>query len=762
VAEFPRARKEGIAVVSLTAPRRLFPPLAAWIAAAAVAFGAAAMPGLADQVRDQEWWLSGVHVTQAWEITRGAGVTVAVLDTGVDRRQADLSGSVIKGPDFTGSGRHRGSPYWGVHGTAMASLIAGHGHGRGEEDGIIGVAPRAKIISIRVILEERDPLRADTALVAKSPAAIAAGIMYAVRKGAQVIDLPLDPGSNYADGSPGAAAAAGGSAAERKAVQYALASGVVLVAPAGDDGTAPGQLDYPAAYPGVISAGAFDKAFVKAPFTNHAPYVTLTAPGDGLIAASPQGGYAVVSGTSAASAEVAGIAALIKSKYPGLAPQQVSTALTRGTRFHPAGGAASGSGSGTADAALALSVAATMKPAGHPNAPPPHSTTPVSHGNAAVVRDVVIGAAAVTLLLCVILAVRVTRQRKRVRGKPVYPQPTRPLSLRVAGSEAAAAPGPRPESPAGRQRPQLGPVPKLDTAKPARVAAEPPWEPAPKPDSEPPWQEPAARGNDVPPPLPQRTPLNGRPDPVWGAPGPDAYGPSGARPPYDAGHAHGGVAGHDGPPGPAGRPGPPGPPAGAAWPRNPAGPGLPAPQGGKGSGFWMPPASDRPGGPPAEPRGEEPAPPGAGGRAQNGIPAGGAGGQLPVRRPGRFAGPIGREVRPRPEGLPASEALPGPVAPPDPEDMSHRHGRPRPDEPSGPIYVWNPAANTEDFPMIPAGPRGSEAGPPWPSAPPGKADAPRTGPAVTPQEADTYAFPSVPPPPDRGRYTDDDEDDRHL
>jgi Subtilase family len=751
--------------VSLSPPGRFLLPSAAWAAVAAVAIVVPlSSSGLADQVRDQEWWLNGVHVSQAWKITRGAGVTVAVLDTGVDPRQADLSGSVIKGPDFTGSGRHRGGAYWGVHGTAMASLIAGHGHGQGRADGVIGVAPQSKIISIRVILEERDPLRADTALVSRSPAAIAAGIMYAVRKGAQVIDLPLDPGSNYADGSPGAAAAAGGSAAERKAVQYALARGVVLVAPAGDDGASPGQIDYPAAYPGVISVGAFNKAFAKAPFTSHAPYVTLTAPGDGLIAASPQGGYAIVSGTSAASAEVAGMAALIRAKYPSLAPQQVSAALTRGTRFHPSGGAVSGSGSGTADAAQALSVAATMKPAGHPVVPAPQAApAQASHGHAGVVRDVVIGAAAVALLLCVMLAVRVTRQRRRVRRKPAYPQPTRPLALRVAGSGAAAEPGARPEPASGHQRPQLGPVPKLDTAKPARAAAGPPWEPARKPDSEPPWQvEPVARGNGVPPPLPQRTPLNGRPDPVWGAPGPDAYGPSGGRFPYDPAYGQSGVGGHGAPPGSADHPSHPGP-AGGAWPRNPAAPGLRAPQGGEGTGFWVPPASGRPARPPAGPQGQEPEPPsGAGEPPQDGSPAGGAGGQLPVRRPGRFAaGPTGREIRPLPEGPPGPGALPGPPGLPRAEGLPGQKGQPGPDGPSGPIYVWNPAAQTEDFPVISAGPRGPGPGPPWPSAQPGNAGVPQAGPAAGPQGAGTHAFPAVPPP-DRGRYVEDDEDDRHL
>jgi subtilisin family serine protease len=77
----------------------------------------ASSPALADRVRSQEWWLRTLHVTRAWGSTKGAGVTVAVLDTGVDPKQADLTGSVITGPDYTHSGRIPGGPYWGSSGS---------------------------------------------------------------------------------------------------------------------------------------------------------------------------------------------------------------------------------------------------------------------------------------------------------------------------------------------------------------------------------------------------------------------------------------------------------------------------------------------------------------------------------------------------------------------------------------------------------------------------------------------------------------------
>ena len=148
-----------------------------------------------DPARAQEWWLSSLNVTTAWRTTQGAGITVAVLGTGVAASHPDLAGDVVTGPDYTGSGREPGGLYWGIDGTAVAGLIAGHGHGAGGESGITGVAPAARILSVRVNLEFNDPLNSDQAVAGRLPGAIADGITYAVDHGARVIDLPLDPGT---------------------------------------------------------------------------------------------------------------------------------------------------------------------------------------------------------------------------------------------------------------------------------------------------------------------------------------------------------------------------------------------------------------------------------------------------------------------------------------------------------------------------------------------------------------------------------------
>ena len=113
----------------------------------------------ADGIRAQQWGLDALHVQQAWQITRGKGVTVAVLDTGVEADHPDLVGNVLAGRDMIGFGATEGDRPWARHGTAMAGIIAAHGHGPGDADGVIGIAPEAKILPVRVILEDDDAAR---------------------------------------------------------------------------------------------------------------------------------------------------------------------------------------------------------------------------------------------------------------------------------------------------------------------------------------------------------------------------------------------------------------------------------------------------------------------------------------------------------------------------------------------------------------------------------------------------------------------------
>jgi hypothetical protein len=347
------------------------PRLARAVAATGVALTpllAVSMPAYAGTVpvQQREYWLKSLHVTHAWRTGEGAGVTVAVLSDGVDATQPDLSGSVITGPNYTGSGRKAGESPYGVVGTGLASLIAGHGHGPENAsgqytDGMYGIADDAKILSVQVTLSPGDPLWSNSAITSRLPDAIADGIRYAVQHGASVIDLPPDPGLPGISGWGDVPAIAGGSAAERAAVAFAVSRDVLLVAPAGDNAQQGNAVNYPAGYPGVVVVGAFGRSFVKSPYSNRQGYVTLTAPGEDVVAASPTG-YQTMNSTWAASAIVAGIAALVRSQFPDLTAAQVQKAMTAGTVYGRSRAHADGSGYGTVDAQGALTQAATMSP----------------------------------------------------------------------------------------------------------------------------------------------------------------------------------------------------------------------------------------------------------------------------------------------------------------------------------------------------------------------------------------------------------------
>ncbi|MGN9785855.1 S8 family serine peptidase [Nonomuraea sp. ZG12] len=294
--------------------------------------------------RARQWQISLLRLPEAWRTSRGEGVLVAVLDTGVRGDHPDLGGAVVQGPDLTGASTTGGM--WGHHGTAMASLIAGRGHG--PDLGVIGVAPAARVLSVRVTLESSDPRR--ERLRAGGRHALAKGIRYAVDHGADVISMSLGGGSGAWEGS----------APEEEAVQYAITHGVVLVASSGNDGDTANKKTFPAAYPGVIAVGAIDRRLRPAGFSNRRDYLSVVAPGTGIVTASAFGDYVVGDGTSSAAAMVAGIAALIKSAHPELSPFKVRRAIERGTRQRPPGGYDRAYGHGVANAVLALREAGRL------------------------------------------------------------------------------------------------------------------------------------------------------------------------------------------------------------------------------------------------------------------------------------------------------------------------------------------------------------------------------------------------------------------
>ncbi|MEW1772438.1 type VII secretion-associated serine protease mycosin [Streptomyces sp. NPDC086777] len=303
----------------------------------------------ADSIRAQQWGLSALHLDEAWRTTKGKGVTVAVLDTGVEADHPDLAGNVLAAKDMIGFGAGPGDRDWARHGTAMAGIIAGHGHGVGNGDGVMGVAPEARILPVRVILEDGDSARARARSTRGD--ALAEGIRWAADHGADVINLSLGDDSDSAHPEP----------SEDEAIQYALKKDVVVVASAGNGGDKGDHISYPAAYPGVIAATAVDKFGTRAGFSTRRWYATVSAPGVDIVIADPDHKYYEGWGTSAASAFVSGAVALIKAAHPGLTPAQIKKLLEDTARDAPAGGRDDSRGFGMIDPAAAIKAAAGLK-----------------------------------------------------------------------------------------------------------------------------------------------------------------------------------------------------------------------------------------------------------------------------------------------------------------------------------------------------------------------------------------------------------------
>jgi subtilisin family serine protease len=362
----------------LTRSRRRIAGVLAVLAGFQAAALLLASPASADSVRNTERWvLDALNVQSAWATTQGQGVIVAVIDSGVNPEVSDLAGSVRTGPNLTGVRTLSSNPFWGVHGTWMASLIAGHGHGGGGGSGIIGVAPRSTILSIRVITDQDDPNNAayEHEPVSLGQDELARAIRYAVAHGASVISMSLGYSLQ--------------SRTVRLALQDAFNNNVVVVASAGNSGDTAGRTaasgsgqapqtsqapySFPANYPGVLAVAAVDRSGQPAIFSSDNWSVQVAAPGDEVPAQGRDGQYWLVSGTSPACALVAGVAALIKAKYRQLTDPEVISAITSSTTrsSRPAHGYNDEVGSGEANAGAALAAAARLAAAPAPKPPLP-------------------------------------------------------------------------------------------------------------------------------------------------------------------------------------------------------------------------------------------------------------------------------------------------------------------------------------------------------------------------------------------------------
>ncbi|WBB55560.1 type VII secretion-associated serine protease mycosin [Verrucosispora sp. WMMD573] len=278
------------------------------IAAASVLapLGLPAAPALADSTRRESWHLKALEIPELHKIAQGDGVVVAVIDTGVDAKHQDLKDNVLPGVDFYDEDA-RGRVDRVGHGTAIASLIAGHGHGRGNRDGVLGIAPKAKILPV-TIKSKRSPLI--------QPTAIAAGINWAVDHGADIINVSLSSSFNEE---------------LNQAVERAYQRNVIVVAAVGNRQDS--IIASPASHQSAMAVNGTDRSgTISEEAALPAEQVDIAAPGEDIVHAVPGNRYDAGFGSSLSTALVSGALALVKAEYPDLNGYEMFQRLLETTR----------------------------------------------------------------------------------------------------------------------------------------------------------------------------------------------------------------------------------------------------------------------------------------------------------------------------------------------------------------------------------------------------------------------------------------------
>lgn len=224
------------------------------------------------------WGVENVGAPGYWNRTKGEGIRVAVLDTGISRKHPDLQGQVKGGVSLAGPAAGENG-----HGTHVAGTIAAVMN----DKGIVGVAPAVELYDVHAFAEDGSAEVAD----------IAEGISWAIENKMHIINMSF------------------GTSEDSPILQHAIAqaarAGIVMVASAGNNG---GAIEYPAAYKQVISVGAIDQKGQLAEFSSRGRKLNTVAPGVGINSTWLHNSYRVLDGTSMAAAHVSGLQALRLSR----------------------------------------------------------------------------------------------------------------------------------------------------------------------------------------------------------------------------------------------------------------------------------------------------------------------------------------------------------------------------------------------------------------------------------------------------------------
>ncbi|WP_434743879.1 S8 family serine peptidase [Micromonospora sp. SH-82] len=307
-----------------------------------------------DRIREDQWHLHYLRISEAHKFSKGEGVTVAVPDTGLDPHP-DLNRNVTPGTDLTRSNGN-GLVDQDSHGTGMAGLIAASGLDNNR--GALGIAPRSKVLPVRTKVTNED---GDSDL-------LAAGITFAAKQSVDVISV-----SSIAEPTTKL----------QKALDVAVGADIVVVAAAGNR-PRDNEVKFPAAHPNVIAVGGIDRNGEHVDFSVSGPELDVSAPAVDIYSTSYAGKYRKGTGTSEATAIVAGAVALIRARFPSLPAREVVHRLTATAVDKGPPGRDDQYGHGVIDLVAALT--ADVPPLGSvPTADPPAGDGPT------VTTDVAVG-----------------------------------------------------------------------------------------------------------------------------------------------------------------------------------------------------------------------------------------------------------------------------------------------------------------------------------------------------------------------------------
>lgn len=252
-----------------------------------------------DASYSSQWWLPAVGDREMWALGRGAGVIVAVIDSGVDLDHPDLKPNLLsKGYNF-GDGNAIPQDQMG-HGTQVAGIVAAR---QNNGIGVSGLAPDAKILPLKINVGGQNSFSSDH---------LANAIAYAVDRGARIINLSLTVDQ--------------GTRTVQEAIQAALDQGVIVVAAAGNIG---GAVEFPANMPGVFAVAATDQSNSLSPSSNFGPEILVAAPGSNILSTALGGGVAASNpgGTSFSTPVVSAAIADMLSINPTLPVEAIFSQL---------------------------------------------------------------------------------------------------------------------------------------------------------------------------------------------------------------------------------------------------------------------------------------------------------------------------------------------------------------------------------------------------------------------------------------------------